>query len=364
MAKKTEKENSHMSNIPETPYNFNTNEELLLSDFGSSNREQSESLNIKYENNKSQMHFECLFFNKDNQMQHFYTPNLKIPFEHNDNILLEIKRKNELIAEITFKKNNISGQLTVPFLYVQIPSKEPIEYLKNIKLTVTQDTKSYSILYNILFTQSFCNDRTGIILIPCRFVESNKNKKTISISKKQYFFYYKNKKYILKCPLIKDGNNKELLIPSFYCPHKKYPICVYLHAAELYSQNPHMSYRQVEEIIKKIYKLPFFNASTVLRAVHELEYGILSDLKNKKISEGIKISHDNHRVIRDKNDTGPLRKLIKNYLDSIVMLHNNIKTMIVYNYTKEILKLYKKNTGNYLFFKTCGCIKYNLCYTS
>jgi hypothetical protein len=105
LAKKTEKENSHMFNIPDTPHNVNTNEELLLKDFGSLNREQSESLNIKYQNNKSQMHFKCLFFVKDNKIQHFYTPSLEIPFEYNDNILLEIKRKNELIAEITFKKN-------------------------------------------------------------------------------------------------------------------------------------------------------------------------------------------------------------------------------------------------------------------
>ena len=86
-----------------------------------------------------------------------------------------------------------------------------------------------------------------------------------------YQVKYQHKVYTVQCPEYVDemesGHPTWTVIPAFLVPGRPYPLCVYLHAIDLYSANPEKGQRWAAAATRKHFGLETFSHTTLGRAL-------------------------------------------------------------------------------------------------
>ena len=112
-----------------------------------------------------------------------------------------------------------------------------------------------------------------------------------------YKFFISNREFRLVCPLIKTGNQANVVLwPSIKLPFRKYPVYVYLYAVALYLSSD-LSMRQVAAKTRQEFSLDKFSHSTLSRALKKLSL-IAEELFNILLDFLQQSSKDTQFVVR------------------------------------------------------------------
>jgi hypothetical protein len=91
----------------------------------------------------------------------------------------------------------------------------------------------------------------------------------------QYQLEYRGKVYKIVCTeFIDEDGEEKMIIPDYLIPGRKYPVCVYLYAINIYSSNPKMSQRKAAKLTREEFGLETFSHTTLGRTMKALERSI------------------------------------------------------------------------------------------
>jgi len=156
-----------------------------------------------------------------------------------------------------------------------------------------------------------------------RLVSENlSRKKTAS-----YKLFINNRELRLVCPLLKNEQNKTVVIwPSFKLPFRKYPVYVYLYAVALYLSSD-LSMRNTASFVRNAFGLDKFSHSTISRALKKLS--TIVDALSDIISGYVNNSDEDKKLVERKNWDTERCKKYKQLLSILVPVLNKGK-MIQY----------------------------------
>ncbi len=152
--------------------------------------------------------------------------------------------------------------------------------------------------------------------------ENLSRKKTAS-----YKLFINNRELRLVCPLLKNEQNKTVVIwPSFKLPFRKYPVYVYLYAVALYLSS-NLSMRNTASFVRNTFGLDKFSHSTISRALKKLS--TIVDTLSDIISGYVNNSDEDKKLVERKNWDTERCKKYKQLLSILVPVLNKGK-MIQY----------------------------------